>query len=94
MASKSKIYFAMDLVCGGELFPKAFSAIDFCHDSGVYHRDLKTSPRSKPSITIMAMFNTSWNLPEGLWIWIAIINDYGSERVGEGDDYGSERGEG
>ncbi|TQD87492.1 hypothetical protein C1H46_026909 [Malus baccata] len=46
MASKSKIYFTMDLVCNGELFPEAFFAIDFCHNSGVYHWYLKTSPRS------------------------------------------------
>ncbi|KAE8685176.1 CBL-interacting serine/threonine-protein kinase 20 [Hibiscus syriacus] len=54
MASKTKIYFAMELVCGRELFTKVAkgrlekdmarvyfqSAVDFCHSCGVYHRDL------------------------------------------------------
>ncbi|KAM1462803.1 hypothetical protein ACFX1R_049145 [Malus domestica] len=94
MASKSKIYFVMDLVRGGELFSEAFSVIDFCHNSGIYHRGLKTLPRSyttpdnsftvtarsKLSITIVTMFNMLWNLLEGLRIWIALIDGYGSER--------------
>lgn len=58
MASKSKIYFVMEYVRGGELFDKVakgklkeedarkyfqqlISAVDYCHNRGVYHRDLK-----------------------------------------------------
>ncbi|KAF5953564.1 hypothetical protein HYC85_006420 [Camellia sinensis] len=41
MASKTKIYFVMEYVKGGELFDKLIGAVDFCHSRGVYHRDLK-----------------------------------------------------
>ncbi|PKA50570.1 CBL-interacting protein kinase 18 [Apostasia shenzhenica] len=58
MATKSKIYFVMEYVKGGELFievskgrlkedvarkyfQQLISAIEFCHDRGIYHRDLK-----------------------------------------------------
>ncbi|KAF3787101.1 CBL-interacting protein kinase 2 [Nymphaea thermarum] len=38
MATKTKIYFAMEYVKGGELFSKQLiSAIDFCHSRGAYH---------------------------------------------------------
>ncbi|WOL13510.1 CBL-interacting protein kinase 6-like [Canna indica] len=59
MATRTKIYLAMELVRGGELFARIsragrlsesasrryfrqlVSAVDFCHQQGVYHRDLK-----------------------------------------------------
>ncbi|KAJ6924894.1 hypothetical protein NC652_017994 [Populus alba x Populus x berolinensis] len=41
MATKTKIFFIMEYVRGGELFAKLISAIDYCHSRGVYHRDLK-----------------------------------------------------
>ncbi|KAJ8629806.1 hypothetical protein MRB53_023129 [Persea americana] len=59
MASKSKIYFVLEYVTGGELFSKIakqgrlreeearryfqqlINAVDYCHNKGVYHRDLK-----------------------------------------------------
>ncbi|KAK7856453.1 CBL-interacting serine/threonine-protein kinase 6 [Quercus suber] len=50
MASKFKIYFAMELVCGSKLFwrrsgeslfPKTHFCHWFYHSRGAYHRDLK-----------------------------------------------------
>lgn len=58
MATKTKIYFIMEYVKGGELFDRIargrlreerarklfqqlISAVNFCHNQGVYHRDLK-----------------------------------------------------
>ncbi|KAL9267258.1 CBL-interacting protein kinase 18-like protein [Drosera capensis] len=41
MAIKTRIYFVMEYVKGGELFNKLISAVDYCHSRGVYQLDLK-----------------------------------------------------
>ncbi|KAF5946373.1 hypothetical protein HYC85_016601 [Camellia sinensis] len=42
MATKTKIYFAMEYLYGGEFFEKLACTVDFCHSRIVYYNDLKS----------------------------------------------------